>query len=68
MKVGDFVQLLDIEGKPLKNFYGIVIESEASWAKVHWQSGGFNGFGGGSKGGSTTWAHVRLKVLSNADR
>ena len=67
MKIGDFVQLLDIEGKPLKNFYGIVVEAEASWAKVHWQSGGNNG-GGGEVGGSTTWAHARLKVLSSADR
>ena len=78
MKVGDFVQLLDLEGEPLKDFYGIVTKTDDSlsggWAQVYWHSGGYNGAHhsaplriGSKAGGSTMWALKRLKVISSAN-
>ena len=73
MKVGDFVQLLDIDGMPLKDFYGIVTKTDDSlsggWAQVYWHSGGHNGaYYSAKAGGSTMWALKRLKVISNGNR
>ena len=70
MKVGDFVQLLDIDGKPLEDFYGIVTKTEpGQWAQVYWHSGGYNGlYSSARAGGSTMWALKRLKVISDAGR
>tara|TARA_Y100000310_G_C20551752_1_gene748443 strand:+ start:54 stop:236 length:183 start_codon:yes stop_codon:yes gene_type:complete len=59
MKVGNLVQLLDIQGDPLPEFLGLVIElPEEGKARVHWMSGGDNSVG-------AHWDFHRLHVLSN---
>jgi hypothetical protein len=71
MNVGDFVQLLDIDGKPLEGFYGIITKTESGqWAQVYWHSGGYNGLYSRARVavGSTMWALKRLKVVSDANR
>ena len=73
MNVGDFVQLLDIDGKPLEDFYGIITKTDDSlsggWAQVYWHSGGYNGlYSSARAGGSTMWALKRLKVISDTGR
>ena len=70
MKVGDFVQLLDIKGEPLKEFFGIVTKTEpGQWAQVYWHSGGQNGaYYSAKAGNSNMWALKRLKVISDGNR
>ena len=59
MKVGSLVRLLDLEGKPLSEFVGLVIElPEEGRARVHWMSGGDNSVG-------AHWEFHRLQVLSS---
>ena len=73
MKVGDVVQLLDIDGNPLKDFYGLVTKTDdflsGVWAQVYWHSWRHNGISPNAKaGGSTMWALSRLKVISDGNR
>jgi len=59
VKVGSLVRLLDIEGNPLGEFMGLVIEfPEKGKARVHWMSGGDNTAG-------AMWEFHRLQVLSS---
>jgi len=58
MKVGSLVRLLDIEGKPLPEFLGLVHGfTDKGKAKVHWMTGGDNSAG-------ASWEWGRLQVLS----
>ena len=73
MKVGDFVQLLDIDRMPVKDFYGIITATDMSlsggWAQVYWHSGGQNGaYYSAKAGNSNMWALKRLKVVSDGNR
>ena len=58
MKVGDLVQLLDIEGNLLPEFLGLVLEfPRKEKARVYWMTGGQNT-------ASAKWDFHRLQVLS----
>ena len=59
MKIGSLVRLLDVEGNPLPEFMGLVIQfPEKGKVRVHWMTGGDNT-------ASAKWEFHRLQVLSS---
>jgi len=58
VKVGSLVRLLDVEGKPLPEFLGLVWRfTEKGKVQVYWMTGGDNTAG-------ASWEWGRLQVLS----